>query len=88
MRTFWKRMSLMMGSRMSGKCLRYGMSDHWSPLEKVIGCSDQSRYLGSAMGPSYVATEKTRLATSFYSRLSLETALPPKIVATVLVAFW
>ena len=86
MRTFRKHTSLLMGLRKSRKHPGYGMSDHWSALEKVIGYSDQSRYLGSVMGPSYVATDKTRRATSFYSRLSLKMALPPKIVAMILVA--
>jgi hypothetical protein len=56
----------MMGSRMSEKCPRYGMSNLWLALEKVIGCFDQSRYLGSTMGLSYVATDMMRRATSFY----------------------
>ena len=57
-------------------------------LEKVIGCSDQSRCFGSEMGPSYVATNMMRRAMSFCSRLSSEIALPPKMVAMVLVGSW
>ena len=59
MRTLWKSMLRMIGSKTRGKHPGYGISAHWSALEKVIGCFDQSRYLGIAMGLSYVATDMT-----------------------------
>jgi hypothetical protein len=40
MRTFWKCTCLMVGSRMSRNSLGYRMYDHWSALEKVVGCFD------------------------------------------------
>ena len=40
MRTFWKYTPWMIGSRMRGKHLGYGISTHRSALEKVIRCSN------------------------------------------------
>ena len=84
MRTF-NRTLQMVGSSMSGKCPRYGISTHWSSLLKVIGYSDQSRYFGS-MIMSYLVIDRTYRAVSFCWCLLLEAAYPLKIVVMVLLA--
>ena len=58
MRTFLNHMLWMVGSSTSGNCPGYGMSAHWSALLKVIGYSDQSRYLGSVT-VSYLVIDMT-----------------------------
>ena len=87
MRTLLNYTLMMIGSSTSGKCPRYGISAHWSALLNVIGCFDQSRYLGLAT-VSYLVIDMTYRAVSFCWRLLLEAACPSKIVAMVLLASW
>ena len=87
MRTLLNRTLRMVGSCTSGKHPGYGISAHWSALLNVIGCSDQSRYLGSTT-VSYLVIDMTCRAVSFCWHLLSEEAHPPKIVATVLLASW
>ena len=87
MRTFLNHTLRMVGSSTSGKCPGYGISAHWLALLNVIGCSDQSRYLGSAI-VSYLVIDMTYRAVSFCCRLLLEAVYPPKIVVMVLLASW
>ena len=75
----------MIGSMMREKHPGYGISAHWSALEKVIGCFDQFRYFGSVTWSSYVVIDMICRAVSFCSRLVSKAALPPKMEETVLV---
>ena len=80
MRTFVKHTLWMIVSSMRGKHPVYGISAHWSTLLKVMGCSDQGRYMGSMMVLMMPLTAKTHREVSFLSRLFLEAARPRKIV--------
>jgi hypothetical protein len=53
-------------------------------LLKVMGCSNQGRYLGLAM-VLMPLTAKTHQEVSFLSHLFSEAARPPKIIWTVLL---
>ena len=65
MRTFLNCMLLMIGSSTSGKHPGYGIFAHWLALLNVIGCSEQSRYLGSVT-MSYLVIDMTYRVLSFY----------------------
>lgn len=87
MRTFLKCTLSITGSSTSEKCPGYGMSDHWSSLENVIGYSDHGRNFGSVM----VLLRETVMihrAISFLFLLVSMMGAPPKIVETLLEGVW